>query len=130
MKEQIACKIAVLKKWRKAKSRVLWLEDGIEKEMPDTLLMSEQCFLDLAKQGEEFNNKNKLSDFLCSQPDLDGFVDKIFDCLKQSSPYCQEPPTKAQKKEILKAAQVSKKAKFMDDPTIAKTAWITVLRDQ
>lgn len=87
MKKWIACKIATLKKWKKAKSRALWLEDEVEKEMPDTLIISKQYLLDLAKQSEEFDDKNKLSDFFCPWPDLDEFVDKIFDCLKQSCPY-------------------------------------------
>lgn len=118
MREWIACRIATLKEWRKAKSKALWLKDGVEEPMPDTLLMSEQCFLDLAKQREEFNEKDKLADFLRPWPDLDEFVDEIFDCLQGSSPQGQDPPTKAQRKSILKAGRASKKAKFMDDPTV------------
>lgn len=71
--------------------------------MPDTLLMSEQCFLDLAKQGEELDEKDKLADFLRQWPDLDKFVDEIFDYLQRSSPQGWDPPTKAQRKPILKA---------------------------
>lgn len=54
--------------------------------MPDMLLMSKQCLLDLAKQGEEFDNKNKLSDFLRPWPDHDEFVDEILDCLNNQVP--------------------------------------------
>lgn len=129
MREWIACRIATLKEWRKAKSKALWLKDGMEEQMPDTLLMSEQCLLDLTKQGEEFNEKDKLVDFLRPWLDLDEFVDEIFDCLQGSSPQSQDPPTKAQRKSILKAARASKKAKFMDDPTVAEVAQITALRD-
>lgn len=89
--------------------------------MPDTLLMSEQCLLDLVKEGEEFD-KDKLSKFLCLWPDFDEFVDEIFDCLQRLSPYSQDPPIKTQRKAILMAAQASKKAKFMDNPIVAKMA--------
>lgn len=44
------------------------------------LLISEQCFVNLIKKGEEFN-KNKPSEFFYPWPDLDEFVDKIFDYL-------------------------------------------------
>lgn len=37
---------------------------------------------------------------------------------------------KNKKKEILKVACLSKKAKFIDDPTVAEAATILVLRDQ
>lgn len=46
MKEWITCRIAALKEWKKAKSKALWLEDGIEDPMPDTVRMSEQCLLE------------------------------------------------------------------------------------
>lgn len=76
----------------------------MEDSMPDTLLMSEQCLLDLAKQGEKFDEKDKLVDFLRSWPDHDEFIDEIFDCLQKSSPQGQDLSTKAQRKSILKAA--------------------------
>lgn len=88
--------------------------------MPDMLLMSEQCFLDFAKQdSEKLDTKNKLSDFLCLWSDLHEFVDEIFNYLQQSSPHSQELPIKAQRKSILKAVQASKKIKFIDNPVIA-----------
>lgn len=46
------------------------------------------------------------------------------------SPHGHEPFIKAQRKEILKAARASKKAKFMDDLIIAEAARIRALRDQ
>lgn len=97
--------------------------------MPDILLMSEQCLLDLAKQGEEFDEKDKLADFLHPWPDLNEFVDEIFDCLQGSSLQGRDLPTKAQRKSILKTAQASKKAKFMNDPRVAEVARIIELRD-
>lgn len=39
-------------------------------------------------------------------------------------------PSKAERREILKAARTSKKIKFMDDPAIAKADYITKMRDQ
>lgn len=56
-------------------------------------------------------------------------MDEIFDYLKQSSPNGQELSIKAQRKEILKATWVSKKAKFINNFNITEVAWITILRD-
>lgn len=50
--------------------------------MSDMLLILKKCFLNLAKQGEKLDNKNKLSDFLSLWLDLDKFVNEIFNCLK------------------------------------------------
>ena len=119
-----------LKKWRKAKSKELWLEDGIEREMPDTLLMSDTCLSGLAKAGESFNDKRQLVEFLQPWPDLEEFIDDIYACFQRSTSHGINIPTKNEKREVLKAARASKKAKFMDDPAIASAAKITAMRDQ
>lgn len=72
--------------------------------MPDTLLMSEDCFLDLVKQNKIFDEKNKLADFLCLWLDLGKFVNEIFNCLQESSPQDWDLPTKTQRKSILNTA--------------------------
>lgn len=65
-------------------------------------------------------------------PDLAEFSDEIFECFCQSSSFgdSQNLPTKAQKKEILKATYESKKIKYMDDSIIVEASQITTLRDQ
>lgn len=63
-REWIAYRTAKLKKWRKAKSKALWLADRVKDEMPDTLLISDLCFVNLVKRGEKFDNKANLSVFL------------------------------------------------------------------
>lgn len=83
--------------------------------------------MDLAKQIKSFNKKDKIVDFLSPWPDLHEFVNKIFDCLQESSPQGWDLLSKAQRKSILKAARVSKKAKFIDDLIVAEMAWITEL---
>ena len=128
MRKWIACRTAALKRWRKSKSKALWIDDGVEEEMPDTLLMLEQCLVNLAKRGEEFDEKGRLSDFLCQWPDLAEFVDEIFAFLQQSSSHGKDSPIKARRKAILKAARASKKAKFIDDPIVAEAAQITALK--
>lgn len=101
--------------------------------MPDTLLMSDLCLVDLAKRGEEFDDKAKLSAFLSQWLDLDAkCVDEIFACLCRSSSHGnpESLPTRAKRKAVLKAARISKKLKGMDDPVLAEASRITALRDQ
>lgn len=131
-REWMACRTAELTKWRKARSDELWREDGVVDTMPESLLMSDQCLARLAKEGESLDEKDKLDDFLQPWPDLNEFANEIFACIKRSSSHGDKEviPTKVQRKEILKAARASKKAKFMDDPTIAGAARITAMRDE
>ena len=84
-REWMACWTAKLTKWRKASSDELWREDGIVDTMPESLLVSDQCFARLAKEGESLDEKAKLDDFLRPWPNLDKFADEIFACIKQSS---------------------------------------------
>lgn len=130
-REQIACRSAILTKWQKAKSQALWREDDLD-GMPESLLMSDQCLLALAKEGEKLDERAKLQEFLRPWPDLEKYVDELFTCLCQSSSHGDSNtiPSKAQRREILKAARASKKIKFMDDPAIAEAAHITTMRDQ
>lgn len=45
------------------------------------LLILKQYILDLAKESKKFD-KNRFSEFLYLWPDLDEYIDKIFDCLQ------------------------------------------------
>lgn len=131
-REWIACKTAELKEWKKVKSKALWLADGVEQEMPDTLLMSYLCLLELVKRGEEFDEKSKLVTFLLQWPNLNEFLDEIFACLCRSSFHGNSESlfTKVKRKEILKTACVSKKLTNMDDSKHVKASRITALKDQ
>lgn len=130
-REWMACRSASLTKWRKPKSEALWSQDGLD-DMPESLLMSDQCLFSLTKEGEQLDKRAQLQDFLWPWPDLDEYVDEIFTCICQSSSHgdSNTTPSKAQRREILKAARASKKIKFMDNPAIAKASRITKMRDQ
>ncbi len=127
----IACRSAMLTKWQNAKSEAVWREDDLD-DMPESLLMSDQCLFALAKEGEKLDERAKLQEFLQLWPDLEEYVDELFICLRQSSSHGDSNtiPSKAQRREILKAACASKKIKFMDDLAIIEAARITTMRDQ
>lgn len=93
--------------------------------------MSDVCFLKLAKQGKEFDEKAKLLIFFLQWPNLDEFLYKIFACLCKFSLHknLRSLFTKAKRKKILKAACASKKLKGIDDCIYAKALHIIILRD-
>lgn len=100
--------------------------------MPDTLLISNCCLLELEKQEKKIDEKAKLLRFLLQWPDLDEFLDEIFAWLCRSSSHgnFEGLSIKAKRKKILKAASVSKKLKDINNLIYAKTSNIIVLRDQ
>ena len=100
--------------------------------MSESLLISDQCLFALAKEGEKLVDRAKLQEFLWPWPDLNEYVDELFTYLRQSSSYGESDIilSKAQRQKILKAARVSKKIKFIDDPAIVEAARITTMRDQ
>lgn len=67
-----------------------------------------------------------------SMLDLIEYINKIFDCICQSSFHSNSNITssKAQKNEVLKATCVSKKIKFIDNPTISKATHTIIIGDQ
>lgn len=129
-REWIVSRSDTLTKWRKAKSEAVWRENDLY-GMLESLLMSDQCLFALTKKGEKLVNWAKLQEFLQPWPDLNEYVDELFTCLCQSNSYSESNIilSKAQWREILKAACASKKIKFMDDPTIAEATRITTMRD-
>lgn len=118
-------------KWQNAIINKLWRENRVVDIMPELLLMSNQCLTCLANENENLDKKAKLDDFLWPWPDLDKFADKIFACIQRSSFYRHKEviSTKVQRREILKAARTSKKAKFIDDLTIAEATQIIAIRN-
>ena len=133
-REWIAYRTAELKKWRKAKSKAFWLEQKVEAEIPDTLLMSDECLVGLAKAADSLIDSidgSKIKEFLKPWYGLDKYAEELFICLCQSSITGEGlGPTRAARKDVLKLARASKKAKGLDDPVVAKKARITALRDQ
>lgn len=127
-REWIAYRTAELKKWRKATSKSFWLEQKVDAEIPDTLLMSDACLVALAKAADgllDCVDGSKVKEFLQPWYGLDNYAEDLFLVLSQSS-----SPTRAARKDALKAARVSKKAKGLDHPEVAMEARITALRDQ
>ena len=94
--------------------------------------MSDQFFLAMAKEGEKFDKRAKLLEFLQPYPDLEEYIDELFTCLHQSSFHGNNNtiPSKAERREILKATHASKKIKFLNGPTIIEVDRITKMRDQ
>lgn len=124
-REWMVFKITKLKKQRKAKSKAYWLNQRVEEEMPESLLMTDTCLMNLVKQSQELDNKEKVCGFLYPWPSLHKYVDEIFYILQLNS-----QATKVQQKEALKEARTKKKAKFINDEVVAITAKIMELRDQ
>lgn len=119
-----------MKKWRKEKSIAFWLDQGVEEEMPDTLLMTDTCLIALAKEGEALDNEEKMRKFLQPWPSPCRYFDEIFACIYRSSSHSDTIPKKSERKKALKAARASKTAKFMDDKEVFAAARIMALRDQ
>lgn len=129
-REWIAVRTAELKKWRTAKSKAYWADQEVE-NMPDSLLMPDACLLALAKHSGLLLNEAQIDQFLQPWYGVNEYSNEILAaCIRQSSSHGDTPPTKTERKEALRAARVSKKAKGMDDPIIAKVTRITDLRDQ
>lgn len=125
-REWIAYRTAELRKWRKATLKSFWLEQNVETEIPDTLLMSDACLVTLVKAANglvDCVDGSKVKEFLQPWYGLDNYAEDLFLLLSQS-------PTKAARKEALKAARALKKAKGLDDPVVAMEARITALQDQ
>lgn len=58
--------------------KALLFVDKIEQKMPNILQILDFCFFKLAKQGEEFDKKAKISTFFSQLPNLNKFIDEIF----------------------------------------------------
>lgn len=62
----MAFRIAAFKKWRKETAKQVLLEQDVEsdEELPDNLIMNDNCLIALAKNGELLQEKSSLIDFL------------------------------------------------------------------
>lgn len=79
----------------------------------------------LAKSGGTLVDSDSLIKFLEPWYGLDKHCTEILACLDSTI-----SSNSIDRKTALKAAQTSKKIKFIDDPAIAEAARITALRDQ
>lgn len=132
-REWMACRTAALKKWRKATADRVWLEQGVDsdEELPDTLIMDDNCLIALAKNGEVLQDKTSLIQFLKPWYGMERYTDELLACIQQNSSCSATPdlPSKSERKAILTAARNSKKLKGMDDPLLAEEARMIALRD-
>lgn len=101
--------------------------------MPPSLILSDTCLSALAKSGGNLlADIFLLKEFLKPWHGADRRLDEIFACLQQFSPSKESSvslPSRAERKMVLEAARLSKKLKYMDDPTVAEAAELTALRD-
>lgn len=139
-REWMAFCTSELRKWRKNTSLQLWKSEGLTGEelhlMPDNLIIPDSCLLALAKHGSELAlaiSSEKLREFLQPWEGVDEYLEELFTLIKRSSPQISSStnfgPSRAERKETLKAARTSKKLKYMDDLVVAEAAKMTALRD-
>lgn len=129
----MVCHTAALKKWRKETVRQVWLEQGVEsdKELPNNLIMNNNCLIALAKNGELLQDKFSLIDFLKPWYGMEKYANKLLACIKKNNKYSTTPdlPSRSERKAILTAAQSLKKLKGLDDLVITEEAHMTTLQD-
>lgn len=97
--------------------------------MLDTVLILDTCFLGLAKAEKFFNNKKQLVEFLQPWPNLEEFIDNIYICFQRLTCYRINILIKSKRHEILKAVEVSKKAKIINNLAIISAGKITAIRN-
>lgn len=64
-REWMAYRTVALKKWRKETADRVWLEQGVEEdeELPDNLIMDDDCLIALAKSGDFLQDLSSLINF-------------------------------------------------------------------
>lgn len=129
-REWIAYRSLALKQWRKEASVRLWSKEGVHKPRPDGLIMSDTWLIALAKNAEHLLDEQALIQFLELWYGVDKYRLEILDCLKTVP--SEKPPAntgsasslvlvpRSDRKEALKDARASTKAKYMDDPVVAR----------
>lgn len=128
--EWIAYRTAALKNWRKETSERMWKEEGVNKPMPHSLIMSDNCLLALAKNADLFVDAESLIQFLVPWYGMKKHHVGILECLQSIRSGNNDAGSRLERKAALQSARTSKKIKYMDDPVIAEAARITALRDQ
>lgn len=134
-REWIACRTLELRKWRKETATKVWHAKGVVEEMPDNLIMPDDCLLALAKMGGSLDH-DQLVDFLKPWYGISKHAAGILLVLQKNRPYLDtetppfELPPRSERKSALIALRMSKKRKNMDDPILAEEARMTELRDK
>lgn len=133
--EWIAFQTAALKNWKKEVSNQFWIVKGLAADaMPPSLILSDTCLSALVKSGGDLlTDIFLLKEFLKPWHGADRHLDEIFAHLQQSSPSKESSvslPSRAEQKIVLQAARLSKKLKYMDDPTVTEAAKLTALQDK
>lgn len=99
--------------------------------MPENLIILNAYLVELAKMGKNLDSKVKVQEFLSSWHGTNIYSTEIFECICCTSSHGGElAPIRLERKQAFRSAQVSKKAKYLDDPIVTKTARITGMRDQ
>lgn len=111
----------------------MWLKQGVnsDKELPDTLIMDDNCLIALAKNREVLQDKTSLIQFLKPWYGMERYTNKLLTCIQQNS-FCSttpDLPSKSERKAILITARNSKKLKGIDDHLLAEEARIIALRN-
>lgn len=99
--------------------------------MLENLIILNAYLTKLAKMGKNLDSKVKVQEFLSSWHGTSIYSAEIFEYICCISSHGGElAPIRFERKQAFRLAQVSKKAKYLDDPIITKTARITGMRDQ
>lgn len=98
--------------------------------MPYSLIISDNCLFAIAKSANLLMNEDALIQFLILWYGVEKYHLAILAYLQSIIPSNDNATSRIEQKTALKAARASKKVKFLDDPVVAETAKITVLRDQ
>lgn len=124
-----------MKKWRKEIATKVWHAKGVVEEMPDNLIMPDDCLLALAKMRGSLNH-DQLVDFLKPWYGISKHAAGILLVLQKNRPYLDtetslfELPPRSERKSALSALRTSKKLKNMDDPIMAEKVRMAKLRDK
>ncbi len=139
-REWIAYCMFQLTKWRTSTSISFWAQFGHKNPAAraESLFMPDECLTALTKNGSELasNIVVNLQEFPLPWQGVDNFVDEPYALLKRtnsstnSSNNLSTTIFRTERKKLLKAARVSKKLKYIDNPAIAEAAHLTKLRDK
>lgn len=84
-REWFAYRTVALKKWRLETSQQLWVNKGVERNMPPGLIMSDDCLAALAKSGGTLVDSDSLIKFLEPWYGLDKHCTEILACLDSTT---------------------------------------------
>lgn len=119
-----------MKTWKKETLKRLWNEERVEQSIFHSLVILDNCLLTLVKNASTLINSESLIQFLKPWYGMKKYYFEILACLQSTISTNNNVTSKLEYKATLKAARVSKKIKYMDDPVIAEAVKITALKDQ